>query len=101
MTGIIISERKDPHDLDACKDCPDFVPLVDGTIHGDSKYCDRSRECRQFDPEKGMGYYSEFHEWDEFYVDKNGKVMSDRCRDYLCTGKFPIWEERSEDSKAT
>lgn len=30
--------------------------------------------------------------------DKDGKIIE---RDYLCTGKRPIWEDRSEDTKAT
>jgi len=101
MTEIIIPERKDPHDVDAEKDCPDFIPLNDGTLHGDSKYCDRSKYCRQFDPIRSMGYYSEYHEWYEFFKNEKGELVKEFCRDYLCTGKFPIFEERSEDSKAT
>ncbi|KKN66570.1 hypothetical protein LCGC14_0470390 [marine sediment metagenome] len=87
MTEIIIPGQKDPHDVDKEKDCSDFVPLNDGTIHGDKKYCDRSFACKQI----GM-----LGQWVE--IDKNGKIVA---RDYLCTGKHPIWEERSEDENAT
>ena len=88
MTEILIPGQKDPHDPDTDKDCPDFVPLKDGTIHGDQKYCDLSFACKQI----GM-----LGQWVEV-EDKDGNIIS---RDYLCTGKRPIWEERSEDSKAT
>lgn len=88
MTEIIIPKQKDPHDVDLEKDCPDFVPLNDGTITGDRKYCNLSFQCKQI----GMlGQYVEKY-------DANGNLIE---RDYLCTGKKPIFEERSEDSKAT
>jgi len=88
MTEIIIPKQKDPHDPDLEKDCSDFVPFDDGTILGDKKYCNLSFQCRQI----GMlGQYVEVY-------DTNGNLIE---RDYLCTGKKPIFEERSEDSKAT
>ena len=87
MTAIIIPNKKDPHDVDAEKDCSDFIPLNDGTIRGDRKYCNLSFECKQI----GM-----LGQWVE--LDQNGVVLS---RDYLCTGKCPIWEERSEDDNAS
>ena len=88
MADIIIPGCRDPHDNDAEKDCPDFVPLNDGTISGDRKYCDLSLACKQI----GMlGQYVEF-------TDMEGNIIS---RDYFCTGKYPIWEERSEDSRAS
>ena len=69
------------------KDCADFVPLDDGTIIGDKKYCNLSFQCKQ------LGMYSEYC---EFY-DKNGVVV---IRDYLCTGKYVIKEEVHKDEKA-
>jgi hypothetical protein len=101
MVEIVIPKTKDPHNVDAEKDCCDFIPLCDGTIHGDSKYCNLSTQCRQYDKDKNMGYYSEFHEWEATYIDENGNKKVEKCRDYLCTGKFPIWFERMEDSKAS
>jgi len=102
MTDIIIlNNKKDARDPDRPKDCSDFVPLQDGTIKGDWKYCDRSKECRQFDPTTGMGFCSEWHEWYEFYTNENGKIVQEKCMDYLCTGNFPIFEERSDDEKAS
>jgi len=87
MTEIIIPNKKDPHDDDALKDCGDFTPLKDGTISGDKRYCELSFLCKQI----GM-----LGRW--VIVEKDGEIVA---RDYLCTGKKPIWEERSEDEKAT
>jgi len=88
MIDIITDKKKYPRDPDMEKDCPDFVPLDDGTIKGDWKYCNLSFQCRQ------IGMLSDYVE----FTDENGNVIA---RDYLCTGKRPIWEERSEDEKAS
>jgi hypothetical protein len=88
MTEIIIPNKKDPHDPDTQKDCNDFVPMKDGTACGDKKYCDLSFACKQ------IGMHAQWVEIE----DKDGKIIA---RDYLCTGKHPIWEERSEDTEAT
>jgi hypothetical protein len=93
MTEIIIAKHN-PYDVDAPKECKDFVPLNDGTIAGDKKYCDRSRQCAQ------MGMYTEWHEWYEFFTGPDGKMCQEKYFDYLCTGKKPIWEERSKDEEA-
>jgi len=95
MTEIIIPNKKDPHDVDAIKDCEDFVPLNDGTSCGDKKYCDLSHLCKQ------IGMHAQWMEYYEVYTDENGKVIREKIRDYMCTGKHPIWEERSEDTRAT
>jgi len=87
MTEIIIPKLRDPHDVDAPKDCPDFAPLDDGTIAGDKKYCRISFLCKQ------IGMLSEYAE----IYSPAGIVIE---RDYLCTGKYPIFEERSEDERA-
>jgi hypothetical protein len=97
MTEIIIKGKKDDV-LD--KDCSSFIPLNDGTIHGEKKYCDLSHECRQFDPTDNMGYCSEWQEYYEFYTDDAGKIVKEKVCDYLCTGKKPIFEERSIDEEA-
>lgn len=92
MTDIIIPGTVDINqgydDPDTPKDCDDFVPLNDGTIHGDRKYCDLSFQCRQ------VGMYSEYVE----LYDLNGEFIG---RDYLCTGCRPVFSERSRDEKAT
>ena len=50
MSNIInLSEKK--HD----KDCPDWIPLPDGTITGDPKYCGNSLNCKQ------IGFRSDWH----------------------------------------
>ena len=69
------------------KDCMDFIPLDDGTIIGDKKYCNLSFHCKQ------LGMYSEFCE----FFDKDGAVV---LKDYLCTGKYVIKEEVEKDEKA-
>ena len=86
IPGIPIEGRK-YDDPDHPKDCPDFIPLKDGTLNGDRKYCDLSFKCKQ------IGMYSEYVE----ITDKFGNVI----RDYLCTGCHPIFEERSRDEEAS
>ena len=88
MPEILIPKRKDPHNVDLKKDCSDFVPLDDGTILGDRKYCNLSFQCKQV----GMlGQYVEIRDFEDNLV----------TIEYFCTGKNPIWEDRSENSKAT
>jgi hypothetical protein len=81
---IIIKDQKDDI-LD--KDCVDFVPMDDGTIIGEKKYCNLSFQCKQ------IGYYSEYCE----FFDENGNVV---LRDYLCTGKKMRIEEINKDEEA-
>lgn len=85
MTELIIKGEKD--DI-LKKDCPDFVPLNDGTKFGDKKYCDLSFECKQ------VGMVSEFVKM--FNV--KGELIAE---DYLCTGKYAKWEERGRDEEAS
>ena len=85
MTEIIMKGKKDDI-LD--KDCEDFVPLEDGTIHGDKKYCNLSLQCRQINMKS---------DYVEFYDPKTGKLIG---IDYFCTGKNPIFEERMIDEEA-
>jgi len=91
MTEILIPKtpkKKSPYNPDAPKDCADFVPLDDGTIAGDKKYCNLSFECKQ------MEMYSEFVK----FLNEQGVIV---LQDYMCTGKYAIWEERSKDEEAT
>ena len=59
-------------DLEKCKDCASFVPIKDGTLAGDWKYCDLSFQCKQV----GMR------------ADSVVVMMPDGNREYelLCTG---------------
>lgn len=85
MVDIIIKEQES--DI-LIKDCPDFVPLNDGTITGEKKYCNLSLMCKQI----GM---------DADYVeirDTNGNVME---HDYFCTGRYLKKEERLKDEEAS
>ena len=97
MTEIIIKGKKDDI-LD--KDCPNFIAMKDGTAAGEKKYCDLSHSCKQFDPVDGIGYYSEWWEYYEFYTDESGNIVKEKVCDYLCTGKKPIFEERGRDEEA-
>ena len=85
MIDIIIKDKKDDI-LD--KDCPDFIPLDDGTIIGDKKYCDRSFDCRQ------IGFYSEYCQ----FFDAQGNII---LNDYMCTGKYVKPEETRRDEEAS
>jgi hypothetical protein len=57
------------------KDCLDFVPLQDGTLKGDMKYCNLSLQCRQ------VGMVSD---WYNYFDHTTGEY----CFDYFCTGKY-------------
>ena len=84
MSNIIIKGGKDDI-LD--KDCKDFTPLDDG-LCGDKKYCALSFQCKQ------IGMKSDFVQT----IDpKTGQVGE---FDYLCTGKYVVYEERMIDEKA-
>jgi hypothetical protein len=70
------------------KSCVSFIPLQDGTIRGDEKYCNLSFQCRQ------AGMKSEYVEM----TDADGIVSYD----FLCTGcKIESLEENAEQTKAT
>ncbi len=86
MTDIIIpGKKKDILD----KNCADFIAMKDGTIAGEKKYCDLSFQCKQ------LGMKTEF----VTAVDpKTGEVI---FHDYLCTGQYVVFEERSDDEEAS
>lgn len=85
MVDIHIKNKKD--DI-LEKDCADFVPMDDGTITGERKYCNLSFQCKQ------VGMASDYAKT----MDGNtGEVLG---FDYLCTGKYAIWEERKKDEEA-
>lgn len=84
MADIIIKGIKDDI-LD--KDCSDFIPMEDGTIIGEKKYCDLSFQCKQ------IGYYSEYCK----FFDAQGNLVE---QDYLCTGKKVKLEETKKDEEA-
>jgi hypothetical protein len=79
---------KDKKDDILDKDCPDFIPLEDGTIHGEKKYCNLSLQCRQANMKS---------DYVQFFDPKTGKLIG---HDYFCTGKKPIFEERMIDEEA-
>ena len=70
------------------KNCIDFVPLKDGTLKGDSKYCDRSLECTQ------VGMHSD---WYRFFNYETGKYEVD----YFCIGKYPTKEQKGKDEEVS
>lgn len=85
MVDIIIP-RKKKNILE--KSCLDFQPLDDGTIIGEKKYCNLSFQCKQ------LGMHSDFVRG---FDPKTGEQI---FHDYLCTGNFPVFEERSDDEEA-
>lgn len=71
-----------------CKDCADWVPLKDGTLTGDPKYCDLSLQCRQ------IGMKSD---WYRFYNHATGTYEFD----YFCTGMYIKENEKGLDEEVS
>ena len=85
MSKIYIPGEIDP--VKRGKDCPDFVPLDDGSRVGDPKYCNLSLECKQLQMKS-----------DRIEItDLEGNIIT--C-DYFCTGKFHIMDDMDPDEKA-
>lgn len=70
------------------KDCLDFTPFNDGTLSGDRKYCNLSFQCKQI----GMA--------SDRATTVDGNTGDIIAVDYLCTGKYAKFEERSKDEEA-
>ena len=87
MSNIIIPNKERNYN----KSCKDFVPLKDGTLLGDIRYCNRSLECKQTDA-KGSGFISDWH---KFY---NYETQEQEF-DYFCTGMYGDSDERREDKE--
>jgi hypothetical protein len=86
MSNIIIPGERDPKNRG--KDCPDFIPLRDGTKSGDPKYCDLSLVCKQ------MGMKSD---WYHFRTETGEESF-----DYFCTGMYVVDpEERGVDEEVS
>jgi hypothetical protein len=83
MSEIILLDNK-KHD----KQCPDWVPLKDGTRCGDSKYCDLSTECKQI----GMKT-----DWYEFRNEQTNEYDFD----YFCTGMYATDENKRDDDEVS
>lgn len=86
MSNIILQNTKDP--IKNGKDCADFIPLNDGTLTSDSKYCDKSFDCRQIGMKTDRA---------EILDLKTGKVSS---IDYLCQGIYHKLGEMDPDELA-
>ena len=63
-------------------DCPDFVPISDGTVFGDPRYCNLSVKCRQ------LGMISELAE----VIDMKTGTLKGLI--YMCTGQYIVFEDR-------
>lgn len=70
------------------KSCQDFIPLKDGTFHGDSKYCDLSLECKQL----GMKT-----DWYNFFNNETKEYETD----YFCTGCYVKEEQKGVDEEVS
>lgn len=75
------------------KNCVDFKPLEDGTLTGDTRYCNHSVECKQTDA-KGVGFLSNWY----WYYDYD---TGEREFDYFCTGMYGDKDERTEDKEVS
>lgn len=84
MIDILILKGKS-----AGKDCPDWVPLDDGTRTGDSKYCNRSLECTQH------LMASDYYMFNDY---KTGELNR---FDYFCTGIYALKDEYSKDEEVS
>jgi len=85
MTDIIIKDTKDDVLI---KGCHDFIPLDDGTLSGERKYCNLSFQCKQVDMAAD-------------YVRTVDPVTGEDIGfDYLCTGKYALIDELSKDEEA-
>ena len=74
--------------LNYCKDCIDWVPLKDGTMLGDPKYCDLSQYCRQI----GMKT-----DWYHFF----NYETKEYDFDYFCTGIVVNEETKKDDDEVS
>ncbi len=72
----------------AGKDCPDWIPLEDGTKTGDPKYCNLSLKCRQ------VGMRSD---WYHFY----DGVACEYAFDYFCSGMLVTIEDKGKDEEVS
>lgn len=69
MSNLII-----PNSVKYNKDCIDWCPLHDGTITGDTKYCNMSLQCRQ------IGMRSDWYKFRD--------TLGNESFDYFCTGMY-------------
>jgi len=81
------------------KDCCDFQPLQDGTIIGESKYCNLSLNCRQVDLSGGKPIPMEAN-YLPIVDPQTGKVIEHQL---FCTGMWDLrpLKERLEDDKVS
>jgi len=85
---------KDSHPKDHPKDCPDFLPWLDGTLIGDWRYCRLSLACRQKHPNSAgilIGCISHH----EFMADP--EELDTVLYAPFCTGVLPKDEEEDDD----
>ena len=95
----IINTGRTPDSIKYNKSCCDFISLEDGTIIGESKYCNRSTTCRQVDI---LGAVTIPMESDYLPITNpiTGEVME---WEYFCTGMYDLRPvtERVEDNKVS
>jgi hypothetical protein len=82
MVDIFIPSRK----ID-CKDCLDWIPLQDGTLTGDPKYCDRSLFCKQ------LGMRSDYYGFRDI-------ATGEYKFDYFCTGMY-VGKDEIDDQEVS
>jgi len=92
----IITKEKTLEDSRKDKDCQDFIPLNDGTLVGDWRYCQRSLICQQMHPNEAgilIGCIS------HHLMVKDPFDPEDEIFAAFCTGCLPKDERDDEHGK--
>lgn len=102
LINIPNSERIDGRTQDSVKynkQCDDFICLNDGTILGESKYCNLSLNCRQIDLSGGNPIPMEAN-YLPIADPKTGEIIEHQL---FCTGMWDLrpLKERLEDDKVS
>lgn len=96
MSNIILPDYRSNNKINS-KDCPDFIPMKDGTITGDPKYCWLSFICK----EECMRTDYTFYTGPALKIE-NGHIKEtwyDNIFEYFCTGHYATVEDKGIDEE--
>lgn len=99
MSNLLVSTERTPDSIKYNKDCGDFLSLEDGTITRESKYCNRSEQCRQVGMINGRPVQMKNH-----YLPITDPITGEVIEwQYFCTGLYDLrpLKERIEDDKVS
>lgn len=99
MSDVLVSIERTTDSIKYNKDCRDFISKKDGTIVGESKYCEMSELCHQMDMLNGRPVQMESH-YLPITDSTTGEVIEWQ---YFCTGVYDFrpLKERMEDNKVS